>query len=462
MNNLDLSDVQEKLNRETNTPDVKFVNNLYKISNEETSSGANILFLAIVAVITLLLVWSNIAKVDELTSGQGKVIPSSKIQKVQYFDGGIVSEILVKEGEHISLDQPLMKIDTTRYRATFEETQESLLSLKTVQARLNKELNINYEGKLPILNFNKELRSTALSYIAAQRRIFKNKFYERRNSLKIIKLQYQQKVQEIKEVQSKEKQLKRSLKLVNKQLNTIKELVNSGAKSSVDLLNMEKEYNTLEGDLNSATLSLPRLLLGIKESEAQLDEKKQTISAEISTKLQETITEIRTIEARLISDNDKLEKTIIKSPVNGTIKQININTIGSVVQSGVDLIEIIPDSDILLVEAKIDPKDIAFINPTLKALVKLTAYDFSIYGGLEASIVEISADSIKDTDSKDGKSYYKIVVKTKQNYLEYNNKKLPIIPGMVASVDIITGKKTIMDFALKPILKVKEGALHER
>ena len=462
MNNLDLSDVQEKLNRETNTPDVKFVNNLYKISNEETSSGANILFLAIVAVITLLLVWSNIAKVDELTSGQGKVIPSNKIQKVQYFDGGIVSEILVKEGEHISLDQPLMKIDTTRYRATFEETQESLLSLKTVQARLNKELNINYEGKLPILNFNKELRSTALSYIAAQRRIFKNKFYERRNSLKIIKLQYQQKVQEIKEVQSKEKQLKRSLKLVNKQLNTIKELVNSGAKSSVDLLNMEKEYNTLEGDLNSATLSLPRLLLGIKESEAQLDEKKQTISAEISTKLQETITEIRTIEARLISDNDKLEKTIIKSPVNGTIKQININTIGSVVQSGVDLIEIIPDSDILLVEAKIDPKDIAFINPTLKALVKLTAYDFSIYGGLEASIVEISADSIKDTDSKDGKSYYKIVVKTKQNYLEYNNKKLPIIPGMVASVDIITGKKTIMDFALKPILKVKEGALHER
>ena len=164
----------------------------------------------------------------------------------------------------------------------------------------------------------------------------------------------------------------------------------------------------------------------------------------------------------MVSERDKLAKTVITSPVNGIIKLININTIGGVVKSGMDLIEIVPDSDVLLIEAKIDPKDIAFINPSLRAIVKLTAYDFSIYGGLEGEIIEISADSIVDEKSKDQKSYYKIVIKTNKNHLKKDGEKLPIIPGMVASVDIVTGKKTILDFILKPILKTKEGALHER
>jgi adhesin transport system membrane fusion protein len=153
---------------------------------------------------------------------------------------------------------------------------------------------------------------------------------------------------------------------------------------------------------------------------------------------------------------------VIRSPVDGIIKQININTIGSVVKSGVDLIEIISDSDVLLIEAKIDPKDIAFISPAQKAVVKLTAYDYAIYGGLDGSIIEISADSIVDPLSKDGKSYYQIIVRTDKNYMARNGQNLPIIPGMVASVDIVTGKKTVMDFFLKPIIKVKEGSLHER
>ncbi len=461
-NSLKLEAVQEDLEKHVDSADTRFVNSLYKVSNEETSLKVNILFITIISVVVILIIWANIAQIDELTSGQGKVIPSSKIQKVQYLDGGIVSEILIKEGTHVTKGQPLLKIDTTRYRASFEETQENLLSLKTKRTRLEKELIIDYKGTVPKLLFDNHLKELASQYIQSQKKIFKNIYYERRNSLKIIELQHDQKIQELTEIKSKEKQLRKALKLTDEQRDTIKKMVKTGSKSRYELLSIEKEYNTLNGDLLSTTLSIPRSKLAIEESEVQLAEKLQTFRSEISTQLEETINEVRAIEARLISDNDKLEKTIIKSPVNGTIKQININTIGSVVQSGVDLIEIVPDSDILLVEAKIDPRDIAFINPTLKALVKLTAYDYSIYGGLEASIVEISADSIKDLESQDGKSYYKIVVKTNQNYLEYNGKKLAIIPGMIASVDIVTGKKTIMDFVLKPILKVKEGAFHER
>ena len=264
------------------------------------------------------------------------------------------------------------------------------------------------------------------------------------------------------EIISKKEQLEESLKLIKEQFKTIKKMVKAGSKSKFELINIKKEYTTLKGDLASAILSIPRSKLAIEESTTQIQEKLQIFRSEISIELQETVSELKKTEARLVSDTDKLEKTIIQSPVDGTIKQININTIGSVVQSGVDLIEIVPHSKILFIEAKIDPKDIAFINPTLKVIVKLTAYDFSIYGGLEGKIVEISADSIKDTDSQDNKSYYKIVVKTTKNYIEYNGKKLTIIPGMIASVDIVTGRKTIMDFFLKPILKVKERALHER
>jgi adhesin transport system membrane fusion protein len=202
--------------------------------------------------------------------------------------------------------------------------------------------------------------------------------------------------------------------------------------------------------------------MSIVESENKIREKVKAFKSETFTELQEVESELNKLESRLVSESDKLEKTTIRSPVSGKIKQININTIGGVVKSGVDLIEIVPDSDILLVEAKIDPKDIAFISPAQKAVVKITAYDFSIYGGLDGKIIEVSADSIVDPDSKDGKSFYRVVVQTEKNYLERNGEILPIIPGMVASVDIITGKKTIMDYFLKPIIKVKENALHER
>ncbi|MCP3699811.1 MAG: HlyD family type I secretion periplasmic adaptor subunit, partial [Aliivibrio sp.] len=218
----------------------------------------------------------------------------------------------------------------------------------------------------------------------------------------------------------------------------------------------------LEGELNLTILSIPRLKLAIQEVENRKEEKIKIFKADVLNELQKINTEIKKFESKLIFEEDKLSKTILNSPVNGIIKQININTVGGVVKSGMTLIEIVPKSEILLVEAKIDPKDIAFINPKQKVIVKITAYDFSVYGALDGKIVDISADSIEDKDDKNNKSYYKVVIQTNRNYLEKGGEKLPIIPGMIASVDIKTGKKTILDFILKPILKTKTNALHER
>ncbi len=443
--------------------DMNFINKMYANANEEPEIRTRFIYIIIISFFLCALLWASLAKVDELARGNGKVIPTDKIQKIQNLDGGIISEILVKEGQIVKIGDELMKIDTTRFKASLQENQAEYLSLLAVKTRLIAEDNFSLNKKTPKLIFHSSLmKEENIDYIEIEKNLFKNRTNELKFSVRVLKNQYAQKLLEIKEIQSTISKLRKSLVLIKKQRKTMKRLVLRKIKSSYDLLNIEKEFTQAEGDLETALLTFPRAKLAAKEAQNRIDEKLQNFKAEASNDYQKIQKELRKYAARLVSEEDKLDKTVIISPVDGIVKQININTIGGVVRSGVDLIEIVPQSEVLLVEAKIDPKDIAFINPKQKAIVKITAYDFSIYGGLEAKIVEISADSIIDKESKEQKSYYRVLVKTNKNYLERNGEKLPIIPGMIASVDIITGKKTILDFIMKPILKTKSNALHER
>lgn len=442
--------------------DIFFVNSLYGQANEKPSKKLDAVFLSIILFFVLALLWAFFSQIDELVRGEGAVVPANKIQTIQNLDGGIISEILVKEGHHVKRDQPLMKIDTVRYEASLEENKEAYLSLLAKRTRLNAELALTTSQSIPKLYFPQELTNSNSNYMKVEGDLFFNKVNEYKNSIHTLEFQLSQKRQELQEIFAKEKQLERSLVFIAEQRDTIKKMVQSGSKSNIELLKAESSYNETKGNLEATTLSIPRSKLAIEEAESKIYEKISNFKTESSTKMQETEGELKKITSRLVSDKDKLSKTVVRSPVNGIIKIINLNTIGGVVRSGDNLLEIVPDNDILLIEARIDPKDIAFINPTLKVIVKITAYDFSIYGALEGKIVEISADSIKDKDSKDNKMYYKVLVQTTKNYLERNGEKFPIIPGMIASVDIVTGKKTIMDFILKPILKTQQNAFHER
>lgn len=447
----------------SNEEDMNFIYSLHANANEQPSSRAKIVFILIASFFTVFLVWMAYAEIDELARGNGKVIPTDKIQKIQSLDGGLISEILVKEGQLVKIGDKLMKIDTTRFQASLEENRQEYFSLLAIKTRLEAEGSFDLKNKNIKLDFPKEiLHSDNRDYKEAEENLYKNRITEFKANLRVLDNQKGQKKLEIREIDSTIKKLKKSLIIIKKQRTTIKKLVRAKIKSQYDLLNIEKEYNQATGDLDVAKYSKPRAQLAFEETENRIIEKIQNFRSEASDNLQKTISLIKKFEAKLVSDEDKVAKTIVMSPVDGIIKQININTIGGVVRSGMDLIEIVPLSDVLVVEAKIDPKDIAFINPKQKAIVKITAYDFSIYGGLDATIVEISADSIIDKESKDQKSYYRVLVKTNKNYLERNGEKLPIIPGMIASVDIITGKKTILDFILKPILKTKNNAFHER
>ena len=441
--------------------DVHFVNSLYGQSNEETPYNMNILLYVIGVGFLILIIWASFSEIDELARGQGKVIPANKIQTIQNLDGGTVSEILIQEGEHISKEQPLMKIDTIRFEASLEENQEMYNSLLAKNIRLKEETAYKVgQQKIESLVFPVQLKGN--NYTVLEDKLFKTRIQELENSLKTLRLQLSQKEQELQELYSKEEQLKRSLSLISQQKDAIDKMVKNGSKSNVELLKMEHTYNETKGDLDATTLSIPRSKFAIEESKSKIEEKLSQFKSEASKELQTVEADLKKIEARLVSDNDKLNKTIVRSPVDGIVKLIHINTIGGVVKSGDNLVEIVPDSDILIIETKIDPKDIAFINPTQKAIVKITAYDFSIYGALEGKIVDISADSIEDKASKDNKPYYKVIIKTNKNFLEKDGKVLPIIPGMIANVDIITGKKTVMDFLLKPIIKAKRESFHER
>ncbi len=442
--------------------DLEFVYSTYASANEKPSRRTNIVFVFVVSVFTLLILWASFAEIDELARGNGKVIPTNKIQTVQSLDGGIVSEILVKEGETVKADAPLMKIDTTRFQATFEESKQEYLALLALKTRLEVESKININRSIPKLKFDKKVLNDDSRYDKNETLLFANRFNELKSSIEVLENQLSQKRQELREIRGNISKLTQKLEFITQQRKTIKRLVKGGVKSSYDLLNIEKEYHETKGNLDIAKLSISRSNYAISEAKNRITAKIDTFKSEASNELQKTLGQINKFEAKMVGEKDRVAKTVLTSPVDGIIKQLNINTIGGVVQSGMDLVEIVPLSDSLVVEAKIDPKDIAFISPSQKAIIKITAYDFSIYGGLDGKIIEISADSIVDKDSKDGKSYYRVLLKTNKNYLEKRGKKLPIIPGMVATVDIVTGKKTILDFLLKPILKVKQDSLHER
>lgn len=442
--------------------DIDFIHTLEAQANVTTSKKVDYLFFAIVAFFAIAILWAAFSEIDELARGEGKVIPSEKLQTIQNLDGGIISDILVKEGDFVKKDQALMKIDTTRFQASLDENQDALMDLIAKKTRLEAEYNFDVKKRNIKLVFDKELEKNAPKLVLHERRLFQTRVDEYISALNILETQLGQKVQEYVSLRSKKKQLAQTVSLVKEEYETVQKLVKSGAKSKFELISTKKELSNILGEQKNTEHEIPKAKYAVDEVKNRIVEKVKNFKSEALQELEALNSELKKYESKIVSEQDKLDKTVVKSPVNGFVKQININTIGGVIKSGMDLIEIVPQSDVLVVEAKIDPKDIAFISPELKAIVKITAYDFSIYGGLDAKIVDISADSIKDKDDKEQKPYYRVLVKTDRNYLEKNGKKLPIIPGMIASVDIITGQKSILDFILKPILKTKQDALHER
>ncbi len=412
-----------------------------------------ILWISFVIIIWLLL-WAYFAKIDNLTRGTGKVIPSNQLQIVQNLEGGIVSEILVKEGDSVKKGDILVKIDDTGLMSSFDENRLRYDELLAKSIRLQAEA---YDESFRV---DAETRRELPELIAYEESLYNSNKKQLQSNLSIHEQRITQKRSEQEENRMKIKQLGRNYELIQKELAISEPLVKSGVVSEVEHLKLQRQASDIESELKSAELLEPRLESMIEEAIS----KREEIMLDFRNRAKEQLNEVRAEMSRLekvnVARKDKVERTLVRSPVTGTVKQFHVNTVGGVVKPGMDIVEIVPTQDTLIVEAKIRPADIAFLVPGQKAIVKFSAYDFSIYGSLEGELTHISADTI--IDDVDKQSYYLVRVKTRNSYLGDETNKLFIKVGMTADVDIVTGKKTVLDYILKPILRAKENALSER
>ena len=407
----------------------------------------------LIAFVLFCLVWANFAVVDEVTRGDGKAIPSSRIQKIQNLEGGIVSELFVHEGQMVETGTPLLRLDDTRFASNVGETEADRLSLLMRVERLSAEV----EGRP--LAIPDDVSSKAPGLAKSETELFASRQQQLQDEVAGLQEQLAQRRQEAREFVSKQGQYRNSLQLLRQEISMSEPLVAEGAVSPVEVLRLKRAEVEARGQLEATGLAIPRSEAAIKEVERKIDETRGRFRSEALTQLNEARTDLSKIESTGKALQDRVDRTLVTSPVRGVVKQLFVNTIGGVIQPGSDMIEIVPIDDTLLVEARIRPQDIAFLHPGQEAVVKFTAYDYTIYGGLKGKVEQIGADTVTD---EEGNSFYLIKLRTEKSHLGTEERPLLIIPGMVASVDIITGKKSVLSYLLKPIIRARAEALRER
>ena len=402
--------------------------------------------LAVVA----LVVWAAYARIDEVTKGQGRVIPSSQLQVVQAVDGGVVEELLVGEGQTVEAGQVLVRIDPTRFVSSLRENRAELLALQARAARLT------------ALSDGRPFEpGQALSYeipeiVAQERAHYQSSLAGLEAKLGIARQQLTQRNEELREATGARASAARSLELTDRELAVTKPLASAGAVSEVELLRLERDVNRFRGERDQADAQISRLRAAIREANQKIQDVELSFRNQVRKELSEVSAKLGTLSEGSLALEDRVKHAEVRAPVRGTVKRLLVNTVGGVVQPGAEVVEVVPLDDALVLETKISPRDIAFLRPGQPATVKFTAYDFAIYGGLDAELDQIAADSVID---EEGNAFFVVKVRTLKNSL---GEGLPIIPGMVAEVDILTGKKSILDYLLKPVLRAKANAMTER
>ena len=415
-----------------------------------------IMLLFVAVFVGSFLTWAYYAKLDEVTRGEGRIIPSRSVQVIQNLEGGIVAEILVSAGEVVEAGQVLVRIDNTLAESDFLEKKAQYNSLLGQAARLEAEAS---GAEAP--TFPGEVREEAPDVVRDQLNLFRSRQQAVNASTEIFRRQEEQRQQELRELESRVSMLNRSYGLVREELEITKPLLKEGAVSRVDVLQLERQANDLRTGLEGARLAIPRAKSAIQEAARRIEEVEINARSESQLELTRVNTMLAALQESLVAEEDRVRRTEVRAPLRGIVNDVAVTTVGGVVRPGEDLIEIVPLEDTLVVEAKIKPHDVAFLRPGQRAKVKISAYDFAIYGGLDAVLERISADTL-ESDDRNRDEYYLIRLRTDRNFLGTEDAPLPIIPGMTATVDILTGEKTVLAYLMKPILRARYTALTER
>ena len=433
------------------------------------SKSVRLLSIAVGVFFLAMLVWASLATVDEVTHAEGQVVSSQRTQVIQNLEGGILQAITVREGQVVEKGTLLARLDNavagSSYRDAFNKALENTAAILRLEAELggkapNFPANLAEDMEQLSREYSQdELDEKSRQIIADHESTYRARRQQRDAELEVLESQYLQRQKEVEEQLSRKKQMEQSLQIAMEQRDIAKPLLQRRNYSRVEYLKLEQTVVSLQGDIETLAASIPKAQASAREAEQRISFRKAELNAAISEEINKRRTELTSLLETLSAGGDRVARTELRSPVRGTVKQIYINTVGGVVKPGESIMEIVPLDDSLLVEARVRPADVAFLHPGQKAMVKISAYDFAIYGGLEGTLEHISADTIED---KRGDFYYLVKVRTPKTSILYQQEQLPIIPGMMTTVDILTGKKTVLDYLLKPILKAKQNALRER
>jgi adhesin transport system membrane fusion protein len=440
--------------------DFAFANDVRAAAELKTPRTSQMVLFSTLALLVVGLIWAYFAALDEVKRGNGKVVPSRQIQVVQSLEGGIVTTILVREGDAVRENVPLMRIDDTNFASQYGEVRERRGATAARVARLEAQATV-----APKLTFADALRQEAGRAVETEQAVFDAQMRKLAQEIDVLEKQTTQRQQELAEFQASERKLTETLQLLAREVSLTRKLFEQRVVPEIEMLRLERQASEMRGQLEIVKASMMKAQAATQEAQAKIANARTTFRAQAEDDLAKSRGDLAVLDENIKAAQDKVRRTELRSPVNGIVNRLNVTTVGAVVAPGGNVMEIVPIDDTLLVEGRIKPQDIAFIRPDQDAVVKISAYDSSVYGSLKGKVERISADTIIDEkgDRNDrGETYYRVMVRTEKNHLGTTERPLPVIPGMVTTVEVLTGQKTVLEYLLKPARTLRDEALRER
>ncbi|MDR3361498.1 MAG: HlyD family type I secretion periplasmic adaptor subunit [Desulfovibrio sp.] len=452
------------------TPDdIQFAGEVDAALSRRPTFGVRTLSVVVTLMFICLIIWAAFADIDEVTHAEGQVVGSQRTQTIQNLEGGILRGVQVREGQIVEKGDVLAQLDNemaeSAYRDATQKAMENSIAIIRLEAELHDRKPVFPENlrvwgaQLIDREMDENTMARARQIIADQENTWQSRQNRLNSEIDVFKSQYEQRMHDMEEQMARKTQLDRSLALSIEQRDTAYALVLRNNFSRMEYLGLQQKVVELQGQIDMLASSIPKAKAAADEYLQRIASRRAEQNSAITEEINKRRLELSSLRETLSAGSDRVTRTELRTPVRGTVKQIYINTVGGVVKPGEPIMDIVPLDDTLLVEARVTPKDVAFLRPGQDVMVKISAYDFSIYGGLEGKLESVSADTIED---KKGNYYYLAKVRTQKTAITYHNESWPIIPGMMVTADIMIGKKTVLDYLLKPILKAKQNALRER
>ena len=440
--------------------DFAFANDVRAAAELRTPQTAQLILFSTLALLITALIWAYFAALDEVKRGNGRVVPTRQVQVVQSLEGGIVTTILVREGATVREDEPLMRIDDTNFASQYGEVRERRGATAARVARLEAQAT-----EKPKLVFPEDLVRDAKRAVETEQSVFDAQLRKLAQEIDVLEKQFTQRQQEFAEFTASERKLTETLQLLAREVALTRKLFEQRVVPEIEMLRLERQASEMRGQLEIVKASLGKSQAAMQESQSKILNARTTFRAQAEDDLAKSRGDLAVLDENIKAAQDKVRRTELRSPVNGIVNKLNVTTVGAVVAPGGAVMEIVPVDDTLLVEGRIKPQDIAFIRPEQDAVVKISAYDSSVYGSLKGKVERISADTIIDDkgDRNDrGETYYRVMVRTEKNHLGTTDRPLPVIPGMVTTVEVLTGQKTVLEYLLRPARTLRDEALRER